>query len=252
MDPIENCPNPLSIELLDTTRCLPLSREINDFENSIFGPDFFCEFETIRHWVESGSLFCAAVCGQAVEGRPSILAVASVFLTNLASRDRVMRGEIHDVELAPWFRCTEHSQPVAYFSSIISSSPEHLGAMYRSLGQDLLNYLGSYHFSLHSAFSIAAGQAGLRHMLKSGFSVVEGCKYMQQYDIMIMDGTAARTAFWRDLLQTGDPSLERHTTLTSVNPETGDGRLLPEEDAKSVERRLVQAKAARYRSKMSY
>src|SRR5919108_717152 len=95
----ESIPHPLSVGLRDTRQCRGFALPICEFENSVFGPDFACTPESIRAWFDSGCLFCAAICGEAVAGRERILSVISALLTSEASRDRLLRGEISDEEL---------------------------------------------------------------------------------------------------------------------------------------------------------
>src|SRR5437588_9488750 len=99
---LEILPVPLSTELLDSGQCQPLSGRLNDFENAVFGPDFACDYEQIKPWVESGCLFYAAVRGEAVEGRQNILSAVSIFITTSYSRDLLLAGRILECELKPW------------------------------------------------------------------------------------------------------------------------------------------------------
>jgi hypothetical protein len=176
-----------------------LSAQINEFENEVFGPDFFCRYERFRPWVESGCLFYAAVCGEAVAGFKKVLSVASILLTTETSKERLLRGEIPDWSLEPWANALGQGAPVAYFASIISDNPEHLAAMYESLGKDVETYLCASGLRVDSGFSIAAGAAGLRHLCRSGFTLVDGKKYLQKYDLLVINDLTAKTAFWRGL-----------------------------------------------------
>src|SRR5882762_5868604 len=121
---LDELPVPFSMELLDTDHCLAFTTQLNDFENAVFGPDFACNYEQIRHWVESGCLFYAAVCGGAVEGREKILSAVSVFITTSRSRDLLLEGHIPECELRPW-TITPAQQPTLYFSSVVSDAPYH-------------------------------------------------------------------------------------------------------------------------------
>jgi hypothetical protein len=103
--------SPVAIALSNTRQCRPLAAQINDFENAVFGPDFSCAYEAIRPWGESGSLFCAAVCGEVVAGCRKVFSVASVLVTTEASRDRLFRGEIADYELIPWSLAQDRTRP---------------------------------------------------------------------------------------------------------------------------------------------
>ena len=100
--PLEAGQATLATELLDNRRSRDLIPQLNDFENVVFGPDFACTCAQFQPWVESGCLFYSAVRGEAVTGRSRILSVLSVFITTAISRDRMLRGEIADFELAPW------------------------------------------------------------------------------------------------------------------------------------------------------
>src|SRR5258706_3559180 len=164
----ESGPNPLSFELLDTRACLEVGPQLNEFENTIFGPDFPCDYECFRPWVESGCLFYSIVCGEAVAGRSSVLSVASVLVTDAESRDRMMRGEITDTVLQPW-RTDRGVEAVAYLSSVVSANPIHLAAIYDSLAGDIESFQAASGVRLQRGFCVATGPAGFRHLSKGGF-----------------------------------------------------------------------------------
>src|SRR5258705_461699 len=92
----------LSTELLDDASCRDMLGPLNDMENLIFGPDFACNTAQIQPWFESGCLLYSAVTGEAVAGNRRILSALSVFITTAAARDRMLLGEIADIEMAPW------------------------------------------------------------------------------------------------------------------------------------------------------
>jgi len=244
-------PNPLSVELFDTCHCREFSEQLNTFENTIFGPDFSCDYECFRPWVESGSFFYAAVCGEAVEGRSAILSVASVLITDSESRDRLMRGEIHDMQLAPWER-SRGGEPVAYLSSIVSAYAAHLRAVYDCLGTDVEAFLGSHQVQLRSGFCVATGPAGFRHLAKSGFVPVAGPLYLGKYDVMTIEPASARTAFWQRVFHLPSAVRESDTVLLLRDPAVALSETAKRDDAKEIERRLNESKAVRYRKLIDY
>lgn len=262
MSSSESFPDPVSVELLNTARCYELGMQINDFDNAIFGPDFFCSYETIRPWVEAKNLFCSAFCGEAVSGRRKILSVASLLITSRTSRDSLFSGHIKDYELVPWTLSPKRCEPVIYFASIVSANTDHVRALYDSLSADVEPYLRANGIEVHSAFSIAAGPAGLRHMSKSGFSVWEGGQYLNKYTIMVMEASEAKAPFWQRLLvpagaaEAQDGMDLGRNSFTTVTPaldsiESGRGNLPAQpaacDDAKEVEKRLALSKADRHR-----
>jgi hypothetical protein len=193
-------PVPFSTALLDARHCLRLSEQLNDFENAVFGPDFACSFGQIRPWVDSGCLFYSAVCGEAVQGRQTILSAASVLVTTSRSRDRLLSGKIPEHELEPWAGAALTEQATLYFSSVVSDAPDHLSAMYGSLLEDVKGFRDRRGLSMHSAFAIACGTAGRQHMARNGFRLLQGCRYRGTYDFMVIDASTAATTFWQDLL----------------------------------------------------
>lgn len=188
----------LSTELLDSHACRELLVPLNDFENAVFGPDFGCQSAQIQHWIDSGCLLYSAVCGEAVAGQRRILSVLSIFFTTVAERDRLMSGEAADYEMAPW-QPGDNAEPSIYISSVISAAPHHLLAMYESLLRDGRAFRDAHGLDCRTAFGIAAGPAGSRHMSRSGFRLVEGHKYRGIYDLMVMDAASAATSFWQGL-----------------------------------------------------
>src|SRR5882762_1210106 len=170
-------PNPLSLELLDTRACLEVGPQLNEFENTIFGPDFSCDYECFRPWVESGCLFYSAVCGEAVAGRSTILSVASVLVTDTESRDRLLRGEITDTQLQPWGG-TGSAEPEAYLSSVVSANSSHLASIYDRLAADVWRFQTERKVQLRSGFCVATGPAGFRHLSKGGFVTIDGLQYL--------------------------------------------------------------------------
>src|SRR5438552_698299 len=196
----EAMPVPLSTELLDTRRCLEFYPQLNDFENDVFGPDFACPHEQIKPWADSGCLFYAVVCGEAVAGRRTILSETSLLITSSRSRDRLLTGQIADYELAPWTAGPASDQPTIYFSSVVSDAPQHLAAMYDSLFRDVDQFRKTRGLNFHSGFGIASGLGGRRHLDRNGFRLLQDERYRGRYDILYIDATTAVTAFWRGLL----------------------------------------------------
>jgi hypothetical protein len=253
MNLAEPIPDPLSIELLGTRRCLEIGPSLNDFENEVFGPDFFCPFQRIEPWVHSGSLFYAAVCGEAVAGRRTILGLGSIFITSSASRDLLFQGRIADYELSPWFVCPVGSEPSAYLSSIVSHNPAHRVAIFESLWNELHAYVQVKGFQVKSGFAIATGPAGYKHLFKSGFVPVLGAKYLHKYDFMTIDASTAATAFWHRLLN------PRATICESASLEAEPSeRLALEgappsnvESAQNVEKPWALSKAERYQQPLA-
>jgi hypothetical protein len=207
----EYIPDTLQTELLDTSGSRPWLRQLNDFENQVFGPDFACDLKAIRPWIDSGCLFYSAVCGEAVPGRRRILSLVSVFITTSASRDRLMAGEIADYELEPWTPTTRNKRPSLYLSAVVSDSPQHLSGMYSSLLADLQSFRTQHSLQFHSAFAISTGPAGLRHMARNGFRPLEDCKYRRRYDFLVIDAGTAAAEFWRQLLTAETVFLKRRT-----------------------------------------
>jgi hypothetical protein len=245
-------PNPLSFELLDTRQCLEVGPQLNEFENTIFGPDFSCVYECFRPWVESGSLFYSAVCGEAVAGRSTILSVASVLITDAASRDQMLRGEITDTILQPW-RGDPGMEPVAYLSSVVSANQSHLASIYDSIATDLVRFLNERKVKLCSGFCVATGPAGFRHLSKGGFVPMEGPQYLAKYDLMTINTATARAAFWRRVFGVAPSApTESDTThlVLSLPVALRDGA--PSNESRELERRLADAKAERYRRLLEY
>jgi hypothetical protein len=248
----DSIPHPLSVGLRNSRQCRLLAGPICEFENLVFGPDFACDPESIQSWFDSGCLFCAAVCGEAVAGREHLLSIISALLTSEASRDRMLRGEITDEELTPWSQCSDGSRPVVYFASVISDNPGHLSTMYDSLGDDLLACLVEQNLETHSAFSVASGEAGFRHMARNGFAPASAAPYLGRYQLMTLDYATARTPFWRRVLcpasMRGVEAVRELSTEAVALNDAG----LREPDAREVERRLAMSKAERYRQKTSF
>jgi hypothetical protein len=225
MEPPPFPSKPLPGKLLGTQGCLALGAQINEFENQTFGSDFYCSYETFRPWAESGCLFYSAVLGESAEGGHQILSVASVLLTNEASRNQLLRGEISDCDLVPWLRRPESSSPVAYFASVISAHPRHLPAMYEGLLNDVENYLGTSNLKLHSGFGIATTAASLRHLTKSGFLALTHKKYLQKYEIMVIDASTARPPFFHRLFRSvGAPRCAPPPSGGNPNEDSGQAQ----------------------------
>jgi hypothetical protein len=240
----------LATELLDNRRCRELLPQLNDFENQVFGPDFACPTESLRPWFDSGCLFYAAMHGEAVAGRSRILSVLSVFITTGVARDRMLLGEISDYELTPWIPGVSQEQPTIYLSSVVSTAPQHLAAMYESLLRDVVQFQRTHALTFHGGFSIACGVAGLRHMARSGFRLLEEYKYRGAYELMVIDATTAASPFWTNLLSDQTTFLRRADITEEIRASDLPRPWCPAataDDAHSVERRLAEAKAARLR-----
>ena len=267
----------LSTELLDNSGCRDLVVPLNDMENMIFGPDFACNTKQIQPWIESGCLFYSAVTGEAVAGHRRILSALSVFITTAASRDRMLLGEIADYEMAPWSPL-EGGQPTIYLSSVVSVAPHHLAAMYNNLARDVIFFREAHGLTFHGGFAIATGPAGRHHMAKSGFRVLDSYKYLNVYDLMVIDAYTATTPFWTSLLHDDTAFLRRADATQAVaasalpseiqtpihdrnappavnhlTPEGSDAaRNLPDKgSAREVEKRLALSKLNRLQGKQA-
>jgi len=143
----------------------------------------------------------------------------------------LLRGEILESQLAPWFLDSPDSPPVLYFSSVISDTTEHLLSLYDNLLVEVDGYLRANELRVYAGLSIAAGRVGFEHLRKNGFLRVEGPKYLQQYDFLRINAASAETEFWRGVLSPSHCS--------------GDG-------PKEVEARLRLSKTGRYRDLYSF
>jgi hypothetical protein len=240
----------LATELLDNRRCRELLPQLNEFENQVFGPDFSGSTECLQPWIDSGCLFYAAMHGEAVAGRSRILSVLSVFITTGVARDRMLLGEISDYQLTPWVAGTSGEQPTIYLSSVVSAAPHHLSAMYDSLLLDVVEFQRANALTFHGGFSIACGTAGLRHMARSGFRLLDEYKYREAYELMVIDAVTAAAPFWTNLLSDQTTFLRRADATEQVRASDLPRPWCPApggDDARSVERRLSQAKADRLR-----
>jgi hypothetical protein len=200
----DSAPDLFSFELLDTRQCREFSRLINDFENSFFGPDFFCQHEWIQPWIDSGCLFSAALFGEVAPQRKQILAAASIFITHDASRDALLQGGIADYQLDPWSAGPPDSDPVFYASSMVCHVREYRFILYKSLLADLALHIKENGLCVRSGFAIASCEAGRRHLLKIGFTPLRSRKYLHKYDFMAVEATTAQNAFWQVLLRLGE------------------------------------------------
>jgi len=217
---------PFATTLLDSRECLQVHKQINDFENSVWGPDFACDDDQIQPWVDSGCLFYAAVSGEAVLGRRQILSVVSVFVTTKGSRDLMLAGRIPEFELMPWTDGPRSAQPLIYFSSVISDAPHHLAAMYASVSQDVEEFRDNHGLSFQAGFGIASGEAGRRHMEYNGFRLLEDHHYREKYDMLTINNRTAKTEFWRGVFRnesacsraSGDDKREGHLISVGAEP----------------------------------
>jgi hypothetical protein len=244
----------LSIELLDDASCQGLIGPLNELENLVFGPDFACSTAQVQPWFDSGCLIYSAVAGEAVAGQQRILSALSVFITTAASRDRMLLGEIADIEMIPW-TLGDADQPTIYLSSVVSVAPHHLAAMYNCLLRDVLRFRDAHGLSFHGGFAIATGVAGRRHMARSGFRLLEGHKYRGRYDLMVIDSLTAATPFWTGLLRDDTTFLSRADASRGVAASALPAESQPPADeggARETEKRLAMAKTNRLRERMDF
>jgi len=243
----------LSIELLDNAACRDLVLPLNDLENLIFGPDFACDTAQVQRWVDSGCLLYSAVTGEAVAGHRRVLSALSVFITSAAARDRMLLGEIADIEMEPWTPDLP-DQPTIYLSSVVSVAPRHLVAMYDGLLRDVVQFRDAHNLTFHGGFAVATGAAGQRHMAKSGFRVLDGYKYRGTYDLMVIDAFTATTPFWSGLLRDDTAFLRRADASQGVSASMlpTEFQSLSPDGAREVEKRLALSKARRLRGKVDF
>lgn len=251
---LDQLPQPLAVGLRNTPASSMVAESICEFENAVFGPDFAYSASSIRAWFASGCFFCATMSGAAVAGRERVLAVVSALVTDEISQQRLLNGEISDGELKPWSQAPPGSQPTIYFASVISDNPTRLVSMYETLGDDLESYLSTHKLSPRSAFAVASGEAGLRHMIRNGFHPLEGAKYLGRYHMLTLDLASARTAFWQRLLHSGGDTLVLRAALRESVPGANGPAPQPGTDAEAreIQRRLTQSKTERYRKGMSF
>jgi len=230
-------PQQVRTRLLRTTDCLRIRAQLTAFENRFFGPDFAWSLECMERWLRSGSLFYVAVCQKAPREDLRIAALASVLLTGSRSCERLLRGEILESQLVPWFLDSPDSPPILYFSSVISDTPEHLLSLYENLFVEVDRYLKANQLRVYKGLSIALGAAGFGHLGKNGFKRVEGSKYLERYDFMSINAASAETEFWRSLLspspRVSDGSQEFDACLSLFKTER-HRELYPFENASSI------------------
>lgn len=221
MKQVETETHTLSVRLWNTEKCKSIAAELCEFENQVFGPDFSCPVESVQSWFDSGCLFSATMCGEAVAGHERVLSAISALVTDESSRDKLLRGEILDTELVPWSLSKPGTQPCIYFASVISDNPTHLSRMYQSVGEDMGRFLSLNQLHPMTAFAVASGEAGQKHMVRNGFQPC-GRLYLKKYAIMLMDQTTAKTQFWHRLLGSM-PMAHRDLQPTVENVSRGNG-----------------------------
>src|SRR6185295_17562769 len=133
------------------------------------------------------SMFYAAVSRTGPNASQRVVALASVLVTGTESCERLLRGEIREQELSPWFLESENSAPMLYFSSVLSDKPEYLPSLYSNLLLDVEAYLQTHKLKMRSGFSIAAGPAGFQHLSKNGFVPTSEACYLHKYRFMRID-----------------------------------------------------------------
>ena len=184
----------------NTSRCLDTARHFNDFENSLFGPDFWCSYEGVRSWIESGDLFYASVLRHEEVSLENILSVASILVVDADSYNGIVNGRLRESELVPFSLSHSGAKPVFYYSSLAIAEPQHLRPLFRTLASDIAAYCSRKDISVESAFTIAVGNEGFTHAVKSGFVSSSGPRYLGKYDVMLLNRESARTHFWKELL----------------------------------------------------
>lgn len=185
---------------LPTKGCLSIAQRLNDFESSIFGPDFSCPLEQIFHWLISGDLFYSAVVRRNAAGGCSVLSVASVLLVDKSSRDSLIKGQIREIDLKPFSFAEAGAEPTFYYSSLVLQDQRHKTALFGNLQSDISRALISRKLSVDTAFGISTGVGGERHLLKSGFEPIRECLYLDKYSIYTLRSTTAISPFWRYML----------------------------------------------------
>jgi len=72
--------------------------------------------------------------------------------------------------------------------------------VYGSLTSEISAYLESSNLTVNSAFSIAAGPAGLKHLQKCGFRPRPGLNYLDRYPILEVERSTAVADLWQTVL----------------------------------------------------
>lgn len=190
----------------NTAACLRVARDLNEFENLTFGPDFACQLEQVRPWLISGDLFYSAIGDTDEKKRTSVVSVASILLVDAASRDELVAGQLREADLKPFSLCKIETEPTFYYSSLIIQQPRHAVALFRSLLKDAVPEMQRRKLAPRSAFTISTSGEGTRHAVKSGFTEVLGRLYLEKYSFLELHTETAESHFWRRLLHSDNSS----------------------------------------------
>jgi hypothetical protein len=213
----------LPTKLLGNAECLHLGAELTERENLEYGPDFTWSCECAERWLHSGSMFYSTM----TSATDQIVALTSVLLTGQTSSTRLLRGEVREQELLPWFLESLSSPPVLYFASVISEKPSYLPLLYDRLLFDVENYMVAHQVTVSSGLSIALGPQGFRHLSGNGFVALDRAFYLKKYQFMHIDGVTARTEFWRRLLRSDALEIDRFPSRPITPTEPASPRWQP-------------------------
>ena len=203
---------PREYQLFGTAECLRIGAALNERENAEFGPDFTWSIESSEHWLHSGCMFYSAVICPASH---RIVGLTSVMLTGQTSAARLLLGEVKEQYLLPWFLESLTTNPILYFSSVLSEEGKFLPILYEKLLSDVESYLDVHQLTVTSGLTIALGPNGLQHLQANGFVPIADAAYLNKYEFMRIDATTAQTQFWRRLLRAA-PATESHPPCHSA------------------------------------
>ena len=187
-------------EFWNTEMCLRWPRLFHNFENAAFGPDFACRLTEVKPWLESGSLFYAAVVRVRKNFVPEVESVLSILLVDGDSAHTFLDGTRRETDLLPFLPSGQVRKAAAYYSSLVLASPHHGAGLFANVRRDITKVVHNAGVTVTLAFSIGTNPRGNHHLEDSGFSI-QSAKYFDRYPLYALDAPASsRRPFWQWLL----------------------------------------------------
>jgi|GEM_PF-5218821 len=182
---------PRPIEFLDIA---------NDYENNLYGPDFYTALPLIDHWLKS-PLFYWSICAnrKEISNTNEIEGLLSILVTSNSDFAALLSNNIREYELRPW-NFSSNERPCLYFCSYSIYRPGAGRLQFAEARKYFDALFETWNVFPDEAFSIAANAEGERHLIRSGFIDSES-RYLSRYKLLRTNCSECSNGFWRHLLQ---------------------------------------------------
>ena len=179
-----------------------LSELANDYENDLYGPDFYSTNREVEHWLASDSFFWAIATQSNIDsGRTEIGGLLSILVTDTAVLNILEDKSARETDIQPWSSSDHGSEMSIYYCSFSAIDGAVGTLLYQKAQRFFKEFYSRNDISPQYAVSVAASRFGEQHLERCGFQKIPMLSYQSKYPVMHARCDSRLRLSWARLLR---------------------------------------------------